>query len=72
MLNRAYLERYDSGANNDPRSGQSSLNMKVVPLVWVTNDSKPSQGTTAAQARSKFAGWNKGSSSCGGRVLERL
>ncbi len=28
--------------------------MKVVPLVWVTNDSKPSQGTSAAQARSRF------------------
>jgi len=57
LMDRVYLQCYDGGANNDPRSWQSSLGMKVVPLVWVTNDSKPSQGTTPAQARSKFSSW---------------
>jgi hypothetical protein len=66
LLDRVYLQCYDGGANNDPRSWQSSLGMKVVPLVWVTNDSEPGQGTTAAQAKSRFAGWNKGGAIAGG------
>ncbi|KUJ23816.1 uncharacterized protein LY89DRAFT_692736 [Mollisia scopiformis] len=66
LLDRVYLQCYDGGAGNDPKSWQSSLGMKVVPLVWVTNDSKPSQGTTAAQAKSRFAGWNKGAALAGG------
>jgi hypothetical protein len=66
LLDRVYLQCYDGGANNDPRSWQSSLGMKVVPLVWVTNDSKPGQGTTAAQAKNRFAGWSKGGAVVGG------
>ncbi len=66
LLDRVYLQCYDGGAGNDPRSWQSSLGMKVVPLVWVTNDSKPSQGTTATQARSRFASWNTRSPLAGG------
>lgn len=66
LLDRAYLQCYDGGAGNDPGSWQSTLGMKVVPLVWVTNDSKPSQGTTASQARSKFTGWNSRSALGGG------
>lgn len=57
LVDRAYLQCYDGGANNNPAGWQTTLGMKVVPLVWVTNDSKPSQGTTVAQARSKFSGW---------------
>ncbi|KAK4236841.1 hypothetical protein C8A03DRAFT_35225 [Achaetomium macrosporum] len=57
LLDRVYLQCYDGGASNDPGSWQSSLGMKVVPLLWVVNDSKPSYGTTAAQARSKFSAW---------------
>ncbi|RYP13448.1 hypothetical protein DL767_010728 [Monosporascus sp. MG133] len=66
LLDRVYLQCYDGGAGNDPGSWQSTLGMKVVPLVWVTNDSKPSQGTTVSQARSKFAGWNSRSTLAGG------
>ncbi len=66
LLDRVYLQCYDGGAGNDPRSWQSTLGMKVVPLVWVTNDSKPSQGTTAAQARSRFAGWTTRNALAGG------
>ncbi|KAE9372791.1 hypothetical protein N431DRAFT_339104 [Stipitochalara longipes BDJ] len=66
LLDRVYLQCYDGGADNDPRSWQSSLGMKVVPLLWVTNDSKPSDGTTVTQAKSKFAGWNKGGALAGG------
>jgi hypothetical protein len=56
LLDRVYLQCYDGGARNDPSNWQRALGMKVVPLVWVTNDSKPSQGHTAAQARNKFSG----------------
>ncbi|KAK3370419.1 hypothetical protein B0H63DRAFT_552381 [Podospora didyma] len=67
VMDRVYLQCYDGGAGNNPASWQSALGgIKVVPLVWVTNDSKPGQGTTAAQARSKFSGWNKGSALAGG------
>jgi hypothetical protein len=66
LLDRAYLQCYDGGANNDPGSWQSRLGMKVVPLIWVTNDSKPSYGTTAAQAKTRFANWNQRSALGGG------
>ncbi|KAI1384550.1 uncharacterized protein F4822DRAFT_433094 [Hypoxylon trugodes] len=66
LLDRVYLQCYDGGAGNDPGSWQSTLGMKVVPLIWVTNDSKPSQGTTASQARSRFSSWNSRSTIAGG------
>ena len=66
LLDRVYLQCYDGGARNEPGSWQRMLRMKVVPLVWVTNDSKPSQGTTAAQARARFAGWNQQNAIGGG------
>lgn len=66
ILDRVYLQCYDGGAYNDPGSWQNTLGMKIVPLVWVTNDSKPSEGTTVAQARSKFSGWNQRSALAGG------
>jgi hypothetical protein len=66
LLDRVYLQCYDGGAGNDPRSWQSSLGMKVVPLVWATNDSKPGQGATVAQATSMFVGWRKESGVAGG------
>ncbi|KAI1468247.1 uncharacterized protein F4812DRAFT_458680 [Daldinia caldariorum] len=66
LLDRAYLQCYDGGAGNDPGNWQSTLGLKVVPLVWVTNDSKPSQGITATQARSRFTSWNSRSSVAGG------
>ncbi|KAL1868223.1 hypothetical protein VTK73DRAFT_3785 [Phialemonium thermophilum] len=66
LVDRVYLQCYDGGAGNNPGSWQTSLGMKVVPLVWVTNDSKPSQGTTAAQARSRFSAWNQRSPLAGG------
>ncbi|KAF2467716.1 uncharacterized protein BDR25DRAFT_233988 [Lindgomyces ingoldianus] len=66
LMDRVYLQCYDGGASNDPASWQSSLGMKVVPLVWVTNDSKPSYGTSVAQARTKFTGWSKRGGLAGG------
>lgn len=57
LLDRVYLQCYDGGAGNNPASWQTTLGLKVVPLVWVTNDSKPSQGITSAQAKSRFQGW---------------
>lgn len=66
LLDRVYLQCYDGGAGNSPKTWQNSLGMNVVPLVWVTNDSKPSDGTTVAQAQSKFASWNAQSVLAGG------
>ncbi|AEO69701.1 uncharacterized protein THITE_2069232 [Thermothielavioides terrestris NRRL 8126] len=66
LLDRVYLQCYDGGAGNDPGGWQGALGMKVVPLLWVVNDSKPSQGTTAAQARARFAAWNQRDALAGG------
>ncbi|KAF2106960.1 hypothetical protein BDV96DRAFT_654290 [Lophiotrema nucula] len=66
LLDRVYLQCYDGGAGNNPASWQKTLGLKVVPLIWVTNDSKPSYGATAAQAKSKFTSWNQGNALAGG------
>lgn len=57
LLDRVYLQCYDGGAGNNPGTWQTTLGMKVIPILWVTNDAKPSQGNTAAQAQTKFANW---------------
>ncbi|KAI1259624.1 hypothetical protein F5Y18DRAFT_442945 [Xylariaceae sp. FL1019] len=57
LIDRVYLQCYDGGAANNPATWSGMLGLKVVPLVWVTNVSKPSQGTTAAQAETKFTTW---------------
>jgi hypothetical protein len=66
QVDRVYLQCYDGGAGNNPSSWQKTLGMKIVPLVWVTNDSKPSYGTSPAQAKSKFASWNQSGALTGG------
>lgn len=66
LLDRVYLQCYDGGARNSPAGWASSLGLKVVPLVWVTNDSKPAQGTTVAQARTKFTSWSSAGGVAGG------
>ncbi|KAG6363497.1 hypothetical protein INS49_008597 [Diaporthe citri] len=66
LLDRVYLQCYDGGAGNDPVGWQSTLSMKVVPLLWVINDSKPSFGVTPAQAQSRFSGWQSRSALGGG------
>ncbi|EMR61297.1 hypothetical protein MGN70_009012 [Eutypa lata] len=67
LLDRVYLQVYDGGAGNDPGAWQDALGgMKVVPIVWVTNDAKPGQGTTPEQARAKFEGWAESDQVAGG------
>ncbi|CAI4212046.1 unnamed protein product [Parascedosporium putredinis] len=66
LVDRVYLQCYDGGANNDPGNWQSGLGIKVVPLLWVVNDSKPVYGVTASQAQSRFAGWHQRSPLGGG------
>ncbi|KAI1174770.1 hypothetical protein F4777DRAFT_371395 [Nemania sp. FL0916] len=66
LLDRVYLQCYDGGARNNPASWAGTLGLNVVPLVWVTNDSKPAQGTTVAQARTKFTGWASAGGVAGG------
>ena len=58
VFDRTYLQCYDGGAGNNPGSWQDVLDMPVIPILWVINDAKPSQGNTAEQARSKFSNWN--------------
>ncbi|CAK7205971.1 hypothetical protein SEUCBS139899_008752 [Sporothrix eucalyptigena] len=65
FFDRVYLQEYDGGAGNDPNSWQTALvpksskeeTVSMVPILWVTNDSKPSQGTTPAQAETRFKRW---------------
>ncbi|KAG8165334.1 hypothetical protein KVR01_005609 [Diaporthe batatas] len=66
LLDRVYLQCYDGGAGNDPVGWQTTLSMKVVPLLWVINDSKPSYGQTPAQAQSSFSSWQSRSALGGG------
>jgi hypothetical protein len=66
LIDRAYLQCYDGGAGNNPASWQTQLGMRVVPLVWVTNDAKPVYGQTAAQARAKFNSWKAQATLAGG------
>lgn len=66
LLDRVYLQCYDGGAGNDPVGWQNTLSMKVVPLLWVVNDSKPSYGKTPAQAQSSFSSWQSRSALGGG------
>ncbi|KAK4451289.1 UDP-3-O-N-acetylglucosamine deacetylase [Podospora aff. communis PSN243] len=66
LFDRVYLQCYDGGARNDPRTWEQDLRMKIVPLVWVTNDSKPQFSTTAAQARQRFQQWHSRSALAGG------
>ncbi|KAH8588833.1 hypothetical protein B0O99DRAFT_600480 [Bisporella sp. PMI_857] len=68
LLDRAYLQCYDGGAGNDPVGWQNTLGLKTVPILWVTNDSKPSQGSTVAQARTKFSGWASRATLGGGDI----
>ncbi|KAG7289335.1 hypothetical protein NEMBOFW57_005702 [Staphylotrichum longicolle] len=44
VLDRVYLQCYDGGANNNPAGWSAALGIKVVPLLWVINDSKPQYG----------------------------
>lgn len=57
LMDRVYLQCYDGGWNNDPAMWQEELGMNVVPLLWVTNDSKPQYGDTVEEARARFEGW---------------
>ena len=66
LVDQVYLQCYDGGAGNDPTSWQSNLGLKVVPLIWVTNDAKPVYGNTAAQASTRFKAWNQKSTLGGG------
>lgn len=75
-FDRVYLQEYDGGAGNDPASWQTALApkaadtkdeaVKMVPILWVTNDSKPSQGTTPAQAQTRFRRWASSKSGVAG------
>ncbi|KAH6641135.1 hypothetical protein F5144DRAFT_590491 [Chaetomium tenue] len=66
LLDRVYLQLYDGGARNVPASWQTALGMKVVPVLWVVNDSKPQFGQSPAQVRSRLAQWSREAQVAGG------
>lgn len=66
LVDRVYLQCYDGGSGNDPDSWQSSLGMKVIPLLWVTNDSKPYCGKTPEEAQAQFTDWYQSDGIAGG------
>lgn len=57
LVDRAYLQCYDGGRYNNPQGWQDALGIGVIPLIWVTNDSKPGEGFSADQARARFGEW---------------
>ncbi|KAK2767202.1 s1d (lysyl endopeptidase) subfamily c-terminal domain protein [Colletotrichum kahawae] len=59
LFDRVYLQVYDGGAGNNPGSWGTTLGAKVIPLVWVVNDAKPSQGVTPDQAQGRFLTWEQ-------------
>ncbi|KAI1431063.1 hypothetical protein GGR50DRAFT_690029 [Xylaria sp. CBS 124048] len=66
LLDRVYLQCYDGGMGNNPTSWADVLGLDVVPLLWVTNESKPADGTTSTQAKMKFSDWKKSGGLVGG------
>ncbi|EFQ34163.1 coagulation factor 5/8 type domain-containing protein [Colletotrichum graminicola M1.001] len=66
LFDRVYLQVYDGGAGNNPGSWQTALGIKVIPLLWVVNDAKPSQGVTAGQAQQRFGSWSSQYAVAGG------
>jgi len=66
LLDRVYLQLYDGGARNVPADWQATLGMKVVPILWVINDSKPQFGQSVGAARSRFAQWSREAQVAGG------
>lgn len=58
LVDRVYLQCYDGGANNLPSEWYTELGTSIVPLVWVTNDAKPTFGMTPEQAKTKFSDWD--------------
>ncbi|KAL2213236.1 coagulation factor 5/8 type domain-containing protein [Sarocladium strictum] len=57
LLDRVYLQVYDGGAANTPVEWSEALDMKIVPMEWVTNDAKPQYGTTPEECREQFERW---------------
>ncbi|SPO06936.1 uncharacterized protein DNG_09630 [Cephalotrichum gorgonifer] len=66
LLDRVYLQCYDGGAPNVPGEWQTTLGMKVVPHLWVTNNAKPREGVTSAEAKARFHSWIQKSDLAGG------
>lgn len=58
LVDRVYLQCYDIGIENDPGVWQKDLGMKVVPLLWVTNDCLPAQGKTPDQVHEILQKWD--------------
>lgn len=65
-LDRAYLQCYDGGAGNVPSQWVDALKIPVIPLLWVTNDAKPYDGSTPMQSQSKFQDWKNNDRVSGG------
>jgi hypothetical protein len=57
LADKVFLQVYDGGAANTPEPWAEALGMKIVPMEWVINDAKPSEGTTPEQCREQFERW---------------
>ncbi|KAI2631285.1 hypothetical protein GGS21DRAFT_544637 [Xylaria nigripes] len=66
LLDHAYFQCYDCSANNDPTIWASLLGFDVIPLFWVKDESKPTFGTSAAQAETKLTDWKAAGGLVGG------
>lgn len=66
VVDAIYLQCYDLGLNNQPDFWQSRLNMKVIPLLWVSNDYRPEEGNSPEQARELLNDWHTKHTLAGG------
>lgn len=57
LIDRVYLQCYSGGEGNDPGQWQSALNFKVIPLLWVVNQSDPEDGSTPTEVQTLMQTW---------------
>lgn len=57
LADKVFLQVYDGGAANTPEPWAQALGLKIVPMEWVINDAKPSEGTSPEECREQFERW---------------
>lgn len=57
LADKVFLQVYDGGSAQTPEPWAEDLGMKIVPMEWVVNDAKPSEGTTPEECREQFQRW---------------
>ena len=61
-----FVQCYDGGSGNDPGQWQQAVGVRTIPLLWVTNKSKPYDGSTPQEMQTQFSGWKSSEGITGG------